>query len=285
MNETRGVLRRMRYLALVLAACTGLAAIDAFLIEPRWLKVSRITITSRKVQDPVRLVLVADVQTDRPGRYEARAFKKVMAERPDLILFAGDYIHLGPRSRSYEAEARALRDLMIEAGLSAPLGVYAVAGNIDRHNGWRVAFDGVPAVLVDATTRYDLGPVALTALGVEHSFRAEAVVPATAAGSDVVNDRFHIVLGHSPNFSLGEVEADLLLAGHTHGGQVQLPLIGPLVTLSAVPRAWASGVTEIAPGKTLIVSRGVGMERGHAPRVRFLCRPEIVVVDLVPEQQ
>jgi hypothetical protein len=96
-------------------------------------------------------------------------------------------------------------------------------------------------------------------------------------------DRFHIVLGHSPNFSLGPVDADLLIAGHTHGGQVQLPLIGPLLTLSHVPRSWASGVTEIALGKTMVVSRGIGMERGAAPRLRFLCRPELVVVDLLPE--
>jgi len=63
---------------------------------------------------------------------------------------------------------------------------------------------------------------------------------------------------------------------------VQLPFIGPLMTLTAVPRAWASGVTTIAPGKTLVVSRGIGMERGHAPRLRFLCRPEVVVIDLLP---
>jgi len=79
---------------------------------------------------------------------------------------------------------------------------------------------------------------------------------------------------------LGRVDADLMVAGHTHGGQVQLPLIGPLITLSAVPRAWASGVTELEPGRTLVVSRGVGMERGNAPRLRFLCRPEVVIVNV-----
>jgi len=64
---------------------------------------------------------------------------------------------------------------------------------------------------------------------------------------------------------------------------VQLPLIGPLLTLTVVPRNWASGVTEIDAGTTLIVSRGIGMERADAPRLRFLCRPELVVVDLVPQ--
>jgi hypothetical protein len=49
-----------------------------------------------------------------------------------------------------------------------------------------------------------------------------------------------------------------------------------------VPLAWADGVTELAPGRTLVVSRGIGMERGYAPRLRFNCRPEIVIIDLVP---
>ena len=77
-------------------------------------------------------------------------------------------------------------------------------------------------------------------------------------------------------------DADLILAGHTHGGQVRLPLLGPLLTLSQVPRSWAAGRTELPGGGTLIVSRGVGMERHDAPRLRFLCRPELVVLDLIP---
>jgi uncharacterized protein len=91
------------------------------------------------------------------------------------------------------------------------------------------------------------------------------------------------VLGHCPQFAMGNVEADLLLAGHTHGGQVRLPWIGPLTTGCAVPRSWAAGLTELPGGRKLIVSRGTGMERGCAPRIRFLCRPELVVIDLVPE--
>jgi hypothetical protein len=92
---------------------------------------------------------------------------------------------------------------------------------------------------------------------------------------------YHLVLGHCPDYSPGEIEADLLIAGHTRGGQVRLPLIGPLITLSEVLRSWAAGVTEIAPGKRLIVSRGIGMER-YAPEIRCLCRPELSVLDLLP---
>ena len=65
-------------------------------------------------------------------------------------------------------------------------------------------------------------------------------------------------------------------------GLVQLPLIGPLVTFSAVSRTVAAGGVFERPGGHLVVSRGVGLERGDAPRLRFLCAPEVVVVDVLP---
>ncbi|MGC9348709.1 MAG: metallophosphoesterase, partial [Anaerolineae bacterium] len=257
------------------AALIALVALDAFLIEPHWLEVSRITIPSAKIAEPLRIVVIADVQTDRPGDYEARVFDTAMAQAPDLILFAGDYIHTGRRSRGYEAEVAALNDLLVGSRMAAPLGIYAIAGNVDRGGDWTQVFAGLQATTVVETARYDLGPVVLTGLALDDAFDQNLRVEGANA--------FHIVLGHSPNFSLGSVDADLLIAGHTHGGQVRLPFIGPVMTLSAVPRSWAAGVTEIAQGKTLIVSRGIGMERGQAPRLRFLCRPELMVVDLVPE--
>ncbi len=275
-----GHVRRLPQVALgcgIVALLLGLVAVDAFLIEPRWLEVSRLTLASEKIARPVRIVVLADVQTDRSGPYEARVLEVVMAQSPDLILFAGDYVQLGRRSRSYEAEIDALNEGIRAAGLAAPLGIYAVAGNVDRPATWPRVFAGLSVVTIDETTRYDVGPLVLTGLGIEDSFARDTEVPP--------EDAFHVVLGHSPNYSLGAIDADLLIAGHTHGGQVQLPLIGPLLTLSAVPRNWASGVTLIAPDKTLVVSRGIGMERGFAPRIRFLCRPELVVIDLVPENE
>jgi len=256
-------------------AVLSLIALDAFVIEPHWLDVNTIMLTSAKLDEPVRLVVIADIQTDRPGAYEARVLAEAMDQSPDLILFAGDYIHLGRKSRGYEEEMAALRELLLAADVRAPLGVYAIAGNVDRPGQWMRIFDGLPATTIEATTSYDLGPVKLTGLAMMDAFGTSLTLP--------LEEQFHIVMGHSPNFALSPGTGDLLIAGHTHGGQVQLPLIGPLLTLTVVPRNWASGVTEIDAGTTLIVSRGIGMERADAPRLRFLCRPELVVVDLVPQ--
>jgi len=79
------------------------------------------------------------------------------------------------------------------------------------------------------------------------------------------------------------VDADLLLAGHTHGGQIPAFLRAPVMLLVGFPRISAAHIAEIAPGKTLIISRGIGMERGAAPQMRFLCRPELVIVDVLPQ--
>ncbi|MCU0519298.1 MAG: metallophosphoesterase [Anaerolineae bacterium] len=252
----------------------GLIVLDASVIEPHWLQVSRLTIHSARLTESVRVVILADIQTDQPGRYEARVLRAAMEQDPDLILFLGDYVQLGRRSGSYEVEIETLRALLDEAHLQAPLGAYAITGNVDLPGGWVQAFNGLPVTTMEATTSRDLGPVMLTGLSLWDSYDQDKRVER--------HDAFHIVIGHSPNFSLGSVEADLLIAGHTHGGQVRLPLIGPLLTLSSVPRSWAAGVTTIAPGRTLIVSRGIGMERANAPRLRLLCRPELVVIDLVP---
>ena len=62
-----------------------------------------------------------------------------------------------------------------------------------------------------------------------------------------------------------------------------MPGFGPLMTLSEVPREQASGHTALDWGADLFVSRGVGMERMDAPRLRLFCRPEVMVIDVVPE--
>lgn len=92
----------------------------------------------------------------------------------------------------------------------------------------------------------------------------------------------NIVLGHRPDFALGRGSPGLLVAGHTHGGQVQLPFWGPLVTLSGVPRTWAAGgLFAIAGQRRLLLTRGTGLEHAdHAPPLRFNCRPEVVALTM-----
>jgi hypothetical protein len=272
-----GLRRRGKHLGLrrselALAALIVGVGVWSFLVEPHLLEVSHLTIESDELTRPVRLALVADIQTDRVGEYERRALKTVMAQRPDAILFAGDYISFD-RPDSIR-EQRALAEMFADVGLSAPLGLFAVDGNTDLP-GWERTFAHVDAHLFREVETVRVGELSITGLPEQISIRRGLRIPSEPG--------FHIVLGHFPDFALGDVDAELLLAGHCHGGQVRLPLLGAPITLSKVPREWTSGMHEIRPGTKLIVSRGIGMERGSAPRVRFHCRPEIVVIDLVPK--
>ncbi|NQS90786.1 MAG: metallophosphoesterase, partial [Chloroflexi bacterium] len=208
-----------------LLGLTWLIAGDAFLVEPHWLQISRISISSPKLDESLKVVLLADIQTDTPGPYEANVLALVAAEKPDLLLLAGDYLQISDPDL-YLAAVKSLNKIFREAELSPRLGIYATQGNVDW-NGWQGIFQGLDVKTFSYSETLDLGPITLTGLGwLESQYPILEV-----AGSE----NYHIILGHSPNFSLGEIEGDLLLAGHTHGGQFQLPGIGPLVTASAVP--------------------------------------------------
>jgi hypothetical protein len=273
------LLRRSRWKTAMAAA--GLAVVlvavgvDAFYVEPTWLQVSRIELATAKVDRPLRIVVLADLQTDEFGPYQREVFRRVMDEEPDLILLAGDYFQAG--RNDWETLRGALSEFLDELGFSAPGGVFAIRGNIEPDR-WPRIFEGLPVATVESTRSFELSDLRLTCLSERDSFDTSLELPHDEA------DRFHLVLGHSPNYARGRIEADLLVAGHTHGGQVRLPLVGPLITLSAVPRVWAAGLTELPSGARLLVSRGIGMEGDAAPRLRFLCRPELVVIDLMPRE-
>ena len=248
-------------------------------VEPRWLEVTRHEIVSSKIQRPVRLVVVSDIQTDRWGAYEQRVIAEIARQRPDVVLMTGDYVQMG---EGRDAVFASFRRALSESGLAPAGGIYAVGGDVDPP-GWEDEFGGTRVVTFSDTTRFGAVGLAFSALDRRASRNA-----ASETSPISPSERFVVAFGHAPDFALGNPPADLMLAGHVHGGQVRLPVFGPVITFSAVPRDWAVGRTDLdggaqAGGRTLIVSRGLGMERGHAPRIRFLCRPELVVVDLLPQ--
>lgn len=268
--------KRSRWVAggMIVSACLiAAAAVDAFWIEPTALQVRHFELTSAKLTRPVKIVVVADLQTDFVGEYERRAMQKVMELAPDLIVFAGDYCQARTPQGNIDV-CRDLNRLFAEVKLVAPLGIVAVGGNVDPPE-WVDAFEGIESHLFTMTESIKLGELGVTGLQTEDSaFSHLRVSP---------HSDFHIVVGHHPDYALGQIDADLLIAGHTHGGQVRIPGFGPLLTATSVPRDWTEGLTQLSANRTLIVSKGIGLERLDAPRMRLFCRPEIVVIDLLPE--
>jgi len=247
--------------------------VDAFFLEPHDLEVTHTRITSDKLDEGLLIAVLADIQTDDPGEYERSVFERVAAANPDIVLLPGDFVQVRPVD--FPRTSRQLRALLLEVGLRPRLGAFAVPGNAEVGNAqWPSSFRGTEIETWVAQESRDLGPLILTGLPLLESFDAKLKV--------AQEDKFHLVFGHAPDFSLGEVNADLLVAGHTHGGQVRLPFIGPLVTFSKVPNEQAAGHTLLDSARHLVVSRGIGMERGPAPRLRFLCRPELAFIHLDP---
>jgi predicted MPP superfamily phosphohydrolase len=262
----------------VAAVGTAVVAVDAFLVEPAALDVTYHELTTTKLEEPLRIAILADVQVERITDREWDALELAMDEEPDLILFAGDYLQLSDaRESEYLLEAEAWKDL-VQSTLEAPLGVYAVRGNAEVRSTWSPdLFAKTGITTFRETASVDLGPIVLTGLSFWDSFATTYSVDDTS--------KFHVILGHGPDFSLSPTaRGDLLVAGHTHGGQVQVPFFGPLITYSEVPRAHAAGgLFSLSGDRSLVVSRGIGMERSYAPLLRFWCRPEIVIVDVIPE--
>ncbi len=223
------------------------------------------------LERPVRIVQLSDVHIRGIEPRLERLCAVLRTLTPDLVVLTGDVV-----TRGWTREAA---DLFLSALPPAPLGRFAIMGNWEYWGGappetwrWVVEKHGIP-LLVNASV--DLGVVQL--VGTDDLLAGEPDVAGSFAGVDPA--RPTVVLTHSPGLfpQLARPGVAVVLAGHTHGGQVRLPAIGPFF----LPRA--SGVYPWAwyeqDGTWMFVSRGLGWS--VAP-VRWRCPPEIAWVELVP---
>jgi hypothetical protein len=273
--------------AIVLAWATlGIIPLGVYasFIEPFRLQVEQVSIQlppEREGRRPVRIGVLSDIQTDRVTDYERSAVGRMMMLKPDVILLPGDLFQ--GTQECFERELPALRDLLSK--LSAPAGVYCVMGNIDTESRIEQATVGTDVkLLINEIAHIRLGDRQLTLGGVELAYTSKTAqdmidrLQNTSGPEDIC-----ILLAHLPDavFALpSPSRIDLVVCGHTHGGQIQLPLWGPLLTFSHVPRWVAAGGLHDLDGRRIYVSRGVGYERGQAPRIRFLCPPEVSLLTL-----
>mgnify|MGYP003394654221 CR=1 FL=1 len=142
--------------------------------------------------------------------------------------------------------------------------------------------------LANETVRFQLRGREIALCGAELDSGSEAVRDAVGKLEKTGDSMtLRILLSHRPDIALGmrpDSNIDLVVAGHTHGGQVQLPFYGPPITLSFVPKQVAAGGLHRMSGNWIYVSRGVGHEQGQAPCVRFLCPPEISIISLCSDR-
>ena len=230
---------------------------------------------------PITIGVLSDLQLAEIGEHERTAVARIMAAHPDLILLPGDMMQVS--AQQIPEMLPPLHALLAE--LSAPLGVYFVQGNCESKSDARRFVEGTPVrFLDDDVVSLAIGDRRIELAGVDLAFKSprarEALARVERAGDD---GGVRILLAHRPDVIDAmprDSRVDLIVCGHTHGGQVQIPFFGPPITLSNVPRAMAAGGLHEQDGKRIYVSRGVGWEHGDAPRVRFLCPPEVSLITL-----
>lgn len=223
-----------------------------------------------------RIVHLSDVHY---GRLTSLAFVRGIVERanrlePDLIACTGDYVYGSNSNETIDAVWQVLSQL------TAPHGVWSVLGNHDhwadtersdywlkksgqdlRHKAVRIERNGQPLWLAGAgdfmTDFRRLDPLL----------------------EQIPDQECRIVLAHNPDTADSDCSRriDLMLAGHTHGGQVRLPFMAPLYN-PIQNKSYVSGSITAARGFPLFISRGIGWT---ILPVRFNCYPEIAVLELV----
>jgi hypothetical protein len=272
-------LTRRRFLVTLGACLVGGVAVTVRLTDDRWdLRVSRLTIALPRLPkafDGLRIAHITDVHRGGfiPISFIRQAIRAAKAERPDLILLTGDYVS---RSRDYIPEcAAALGEL------SAPLGCYAVLGNHDYWVDGDVVADNLTRiahcrVLRNESAFIRRGGEQLAIAGLDDLVTLNDDLDATLAGLSA--DDPVILLTHSPDvtYSAASRRVDLVLAGHTHGGQIVLPWIGPPAPNCRLGRSFASGLKQVNL-TTLYTNRGVGMT---VLPWRINCPPEVAIITL-----
>lgn len=262
----------------------GASAVEYYsmYIEPINLCVSKVNLSGQVFfpDRPLRIVQLTDIHIERLTKRELEILTRLNTLHPDIIVLTGDYLNYDYKhDLNAQQEARCFL-----SQLHAPYGVYAIPGStsVDLPEIMANIFVGLEITfLCDQAQIIPIGAGLIYIVGVK--------VDRNGRDRDVLSElmqqappgAYKLLLHHTPDLieTAADNNVNLYLAGHTHGGQIRLPLIGALITLSAYGRKYCCGQHQLGP-TTLYTSRGLGMEGLHLPRARLLCPPEIVVINL-----
>ncbi len=274
--------RQQRIFATAFLALCLFLSLWAFVLEPSHLSIAKTTIALPHWQNEhngLKVAILADLHVGAPHQGVAKLQQTVArtnAEAPDLIVLLGDYVIHGVVGGTFvepEVIAAVLKDFQ------APLGVVAVLGNHDWwYDGERVrkALQSVHIrVLENEVMRVEHRRQTFWIIGLADLWTRD---PDIKGSLEKISDQQPIVLlTHSPDiFPEIPSRISLTLAGHTHGGQVNLPIVGRPVVPSRFGQRYAYGHM-IEEGRHLFVSSGIGTS---ILPVRFRVPPEVVILTI-----
>ncbi len=268
----------------------------AFFLEPRWYVLRTVKIRQvKKLKHPITILHLSDIHFIKKIGHKKSFFQRLSMLNPDLIFVTGDVIDCD------DGISTAAQYL---SGLRARYGTFLVLGNHDYYD-YRT-WDNISYHLMlqkNSPHRNDaerfvkamqqIGVKVLVNESVEFNVHGAQVL--IGGTDDPVTQKvefeqalrglspktFNILLTHQADalLKLSHGGLDLVCAGHTHGGQIRIPFFGPIFCDSKLPRRFVSGL-HLYKGIHLFVSRGLGAGRHLFPR--FACRPEAVMLELLP---
>jgi predicted MPP superfamily phosphohydrolase len=267
----------------VLAAGAAAAAFSAW--EAHRPVLERVEIRSPRLPqefDGFTIAQLTDFHFDEylHASYFEDVVAKVNALHPDLIALTGDYVTT-PFARAIQKMAaleQAPRCARVVCGLRAPHGTLSVLGNHDHYTSpWTVRqslMERHIPVLINEARAVRRGSARIWFCGIDSYFGAYRPNDTLA---ECPRDDFRIVLLHEPDCAdqIAKIGADLMIAGHSHGGQVRIPLFGAPI-LPKMGRKYVMGRYNVGDMQ-LYVNRGIGVI--HMP-LRFACPPEITLFTL-----
>jgi predicted MPP superfamily phosphohydrolase len=262
---------RRQFLATALLATPAALVADASFIEPDWLKIHRRRIGNGPPTH--RLVHFTDLHHKGDRAYLQAVVTAINAQAPDCVCFTGDLLE----------ESRFLNEtLELLSGIKAPL--YGVPGN---HDYWsRIPFGPVQkcfaatggAWLMNEHREIAGGKINLIGITSGPRFQPQLIRTQLVQLPSPLNPgQKNLLLMHYPAWAknLGGQKFDLMLAGHSHGGQVRIPFFGALIIPFGVDE-YDLGYFD-TPAGPLYVGSGIGWFHFA---IRFNCRPEITVIEI-----
>ncbi len=249
-------------------------------IEPKWLTIERVRVPLKGLKPNLaglKIVQLSDIHLHPHTQIELveKAVQTVNELTPDLILLTGDYVL---------AKAESIFDLAPAlARMDARYGIYGILGNHDLWTNAKVVQKGLEdvgiPVLINNGLSLDIEGSSLFLAGLDDGWSGHPNLD--TALERCPTNASAIVMMHEPDFVdtiAQDTRVSLQLSGHTHGGQVRVPGIGP-VALPKFGRKYDIGLHQV--GQTMMyVNRGLGV---IGPPVRFRCRPEITELTLVSD--
>lgn len=278
------VLLRILVILLLLALVIGTAVFIYSRYTQTHYKISFYQETSRKVSSNIRLVVISDLHNREYGENNGTLISDIRALKPDLILLPGDMVI------REEDDYRPMLDLVSELSGIAPC--YGVLGN---HESERIYYrddreltakfeNAGLKLLRNASEEIRIGSSAVQLIGLEgttygfEEYGGRAFMDKT----EINPSAYCILMAHIPVLfdpQLSGYGFDLGIAGHVHGGIVNLPFLGGLYSDEEgfFPH-YTAGKYTLSNRQTLIISAGLGDSKPFPPRINNM--PELVVVDI-----